>query len=345
MHFSAVVVPGTAMTTAQSAAWDQMCMGYSHLDSPFYSPHYTLAVAAVRPLVYVCEIKAGTETVGFFPFQFRNSWYRVLGSAERIGEEMTDYFGLIADPNLRCDERQLLRLAKLKHLYFSHLPESHRYTGWTAESPSSGLAIRLDQTYWDRLKRVNSKAVKETERLAERLESAYGCLRFCFAESNWELPLRNLIRFKRHQYTRTGRPDLFAERWKRDLLHRLATVKQPSCRGILSTLYAGDTWVAFHFGLRNQHTLHYWFPVYNRELKKFSPGRQLERLIIQHAPHEGIRVVDHGVGESYAKRFVCNAEHLFYRGACFQPGLRSLLARGAWSLNWRLEAFAAKNRD
>ena len=46
----------------------------------------------------------------------------------------------------------------------------------------------------------------------------------------------------------------------------------------------------------------YRFPVYNQELQTFSPGRQLERLMIQHSPAEGIRVLDRGAGDSYAAR-------------------------------------------
>jgi len=34
------------------------------------------------------------------------------------------------------------------------------------------------------------------------------------------------------------------------ILRRLADAADPACSGLLSTLYAGDTWLAGHFGLR-----------------------------------------------------------------------------------------------
>jgi CelD/BcsL family acetyltransferase involved in cellulose biosynthesis len=45
--------------------------------------------------------------VAFLPFQFRTRFHGWLRSAGMHGQEMTDYFGLIAQPGIGIDEKKL----------------------------------------------------------------------------------------------------------------------------------------------------------------------------------------------------------------------------------------------
>src|SRR5215475_11910695 len=107
------VIPAPQIGSQEVARWEEFRAASTCLSSPFLSSRYLRAVAAVRPHVYVCVLTRGSRMVGFLPFQFRNMLYRTLRTAERIGEEMTDYFGLIAEPGFRTDVQELLRLAGL----------------------------------------------------------------------------------------------------------------------------------------------------------------------------------------------------------------------------------------
>src|SRR5215472_11879754 len=129
------VVPASALREPEIAAWDALCGSAPGLVSPFLSPHYALAVASVRPHVYVSVLTRGGQPVGFLPFQFRSGVHRFLRSAERVGEEMTDYFGLVAQPGLRLDDQFLLKLSMLQILNFSHLDETQTEYGLTGEKP------------------------------------------------------------------------------------------------------------------------------------------------------------------------------------------------------------------
>jgi CelD/BcsL family acetyltransferase involved in cellulose biosynthesis len=256
---------------------------------------------------------------------------------------MTDYFGLIAEPDLRIDAVQLLRLAGLNHLYFTHLDESQLSHGLPGERPEVGLRLKLDPSvdYWSHeLKSGNPKLVSETGRVERLLQRQYGSLCFTFAETEPYAPLRNLIRYKGLQYERTGAGNSLEEPWRARLLETLAGSDQAGCKGVLSTLYAGKTWVASHFGLRSGETLHYWFPVYNPDLRKFAPGRLLLKSIIQHASTAGIALIDRGAGDTHAKRQLTNQEHLFYRGAWYRHGVRSMAMRVHLSLKWRVEGLS-----
>ncbi len=201
----------------------------------------------------------------------------MLGAAERVGEEMTDSFGLIAEPDLRVGVPTLLRLTGLWHLNFTHLAESQGSLGLKGENPQTGFLINFEsgRSHWEELRITNRKYVNETERKERQIQATHGPLRFCWSEEDWEQPLRILIERKSQQYIKTGKDDWLAVRWKQKLLEVLAASKEETCQGVMSTLHAGDTWVASHFGLRCCGVLHYWFPVYNPEMSSFGPGHLL----------------------------------------------------------------------
>jgi CelD/BcsL family acetyltransferase involved in cellulose biosynthesis len=320
------------------AAWEDLCDAHQHLHSPFFSPHYAMAVASVKPGVRVCILRRGRKIVGFFPFQYRSSASQLLGSAERVGAEMTDYFGVIAEPDVRVAQEDLLRLAGLRYLYFTHLDETQSSYGLHGEQPESGLFLKLEghEDYWNgEVRQRNPKLYAETNRLERVAEKTYGPLRFCFREEAWQEPLELLIQNKRRQYAQTCSNDALAQPWHRNLLAQLAATRGRTCTGVLSTLYAGDTWLASHMGLHSGQVFHYWFPVYNTEMKRFSPGRLLEKWIIQHAPGLGLRLLDHGAGDTQRKRQLTNSEHLYYRGDWHRPGVRGTACRISQAAQWR----------
>jgi CelD/BcsL family acetyltransferase involved in cellulose biosynthesis len=135
--------------------------------------------------------------------------------------------------------------------------------------------------------------------------------------------------------------DVLRPKWKRDILHALCGTRDEQCRGTVSTLYAGDTWVASHFGLRSGSALHYWFPVYNPELKALAPGRILLKQIILGAQPLGLERIDRGAGDSVAKRDFSTSQHFFLEGLWQRPGLAALAHRVELGISWRLARYNA----
>jgi len=336
--FRGRVVPAGRLTKEEIATWDSFCRQYSDLTNAFLSPHYCLSVAACRPDVYVGVIEKDQEIVGFFPFQFRTRAHAVLGFAERVGEEMTDYFGLVARPDLRLESTSLLRLVDVQYLSFTHLEETQLRYGLAGAAPEIGhqMKIKDPMTYWQELRTTHKKFVANADRGWRQIESQLGPLKFT-PEADRQTELTRLIDCKSQQYNKSGRPDLFTTTWKKNLLHRLAGLGEGTCSGMLSTLYAGDTWVASHFGIRCQDVLHYWFPVYNPELQRFGPGRLLIKAFIDASENLGIHVIDRGAGTAPHKAECSNHTHTYYRGIWRRAGVRSSLARVAESARWRME--------
>jgi CelD/BcsL family acetyltransferase involved in cellulose biosynthesis len=153
-----------------------------------------------------------------------------------------------------------------------------------------------------------------------------------------EEDLAFLIQRKREQYQRTGVRDALAAPYHRRLLTELAACQSKNLRGVLTTLTAGDRWMASHFGIQRGGTLHYCFPVYNAEMSRYSPGRLLLREITEQSPDLGIRVIDRGIGDSPAKREFANGERYYLRGLWQGTGLKPWAARALRSLEWRLSA-------
>jgi CelD/BcsL family acetyltransferase involved in cellulose biosynthesis len=241
---------------------------------------------------------------------------------------------------LQIAPRTLLRLSGLKSLYFTHLDESLYSGGLVGGKPEVGHRIDFPQggeAFWEEKRRDDKKFVSDTERRERKLIREYGAMRFTFCEEHGEAALSDLIARKREQYQRTGVMDSLRAKRTRDILHALSGTRDEQCRGMVSTLYAGDTWVASHFGLRSGATLHYWFPVYNPALKAFAPGRILLKQIILDAQIHGLARIDRGAGDSVAKRDFSTSQHFFYSGLWQRPSIAALSHRTGLSIGWRLE--------
>lgn len=333
------------LSAEEIAAWEKLCATVPALSSPFLSFSYVRAVAEAGMDVRVCVLYENGMVRGFLPYQFRTRVSVWTRSAEPAGGEMTDYFGLIVSADFRITSTELLQLARVNYLSFSHLDESQLLHGLDGEQPRTGLRIKLPgdspgeaQPVTDAAAHAKKhKYVKDTERRARQLTREIGPIEFRLdvEEGRQEL-LEQLITHKRAQYQRTDAPDALKDPWKSTLLHKLSNTQSATCSGLLSSLSAGDQWVAFHFGIMGNGVLQYWLPVYNPEMSRYAPGRLLIHHIIDAAPAASIHSIDRGEGDTPSKRDLANEEHLFYRGAWNNKSIGSQVAQGLQSIKWKL---------
>lgn len=331
------------LTNSEFLAWDRLCIEENR--RAFLSPHFALAVDRARGGVRVCIFERAGEAVGFFPFQFSGRGAALLRAAEPIGGDMSDGFGLIARTDVRLSSDELLEAADLAVCEVHHFCSGR--TGLETEENEAGLRVRFEggwDAYWEALGDRNKKFVQKTERRCRNIVKEHGPLRLTANHVDSKAVLEDLITRKREQYAATGAPDALRKSWKRKLLFELLGTQQASCRGTLFTLHAGETWVATHFGLQCEDVLHYWFPVYSREVSKHSPGHLLLKSIGEQCAELGIAVVDRGAGDTQAKRSFANEEQSFGRGRWSRQGLRANLYSAVRSVGWRLEALRGKSK-
>lgn len=289
------------LTDDELAIWSRIQQQTPMLESPYFRPAFTQAVAEVRDDVEVAVLEQNRRAVGFLPFQRVRS--RI---AKPVGGRLSDFHGAIVEPDVEWNVETVLRDCEITCWDFDHLVEAqpafdgHRF-GWDA-SPYIDLSQGFD-AYAAGRRRAGSKRIKQTRRKARKLERDFGSVRFVPHANDPEV-LETLLEWKSEQYRRSHLTDLFSIRWKRELLERIVNCQNEDFAGMLSVLYAGDRIAAIDFSMRSFGVLHSWFPAYDREFARYSPGHVLLLETAKAAESLGIRRIHLGKGEeSYKNSF------------------------------------------
>jgi CelD/BcsL family acetyltransferase involved in cellulose biosynthesis len=287
-------------------------------------PEFTDVVSRVRPRSRVAVVYEGGEAVGFLPHE-RGSF----GQGRAIAFGVSDSQGAVLPPGFALDTRELLRACSLSSLAFDNLEADQDLFTPYAAAEYAAYVIDVEKGYeaYETLLRAQSpKFLKTTLAKERRLGRQVGELRFVFDERD-PAALRTLMEWKSAQYRRTGRRDRFAQEWINRLVHLLADTRERECAGTLSVLYADGRPVAAHFGLRSSTVLACWFPSYDPEFSKYSPGLILHLRMAEAAAGAGIALLDMGRGAAEYKDSLKTGELPVYEGAATRPGV------GA-ALNW-----------
>ncbi|MEV4869155.1 GNAT family N-acetyltransferase [Streptomyces syringium] len=291
------------LTAADRAAWSAMQRraaldGSPQLANPFLAPEFTLAVGRSRHGARIAVVREDGEPVAFFPYQ-RSS----LGVGRAIGLGVSDAQGLVHRPGFQWDARELLHACGLSVWEFDHLVEGQKPFEVAATGAFASPVIDVDQgfeRYLTGLRKQRPKFVRTTRAKERRLARNVGEVRYVHDERDPAV-LRTLIGWKSAQYRRTGRSDRFARPWICRLVDQLFHTRTESFAGLLSVLYAGGRPVAAHFGPRSRTVLSCWFPAYDPEFGRYSPGLLLHLRMAEGAAAEGLGYVDLGRGEKEYK--------------------------------------------
>ncbi|GGV77587.1 cellulose biosynthesis protein CelD [Streptomyces griseoloalbus] len=290
--------------------------------SPFMEPEFTTAVGRVRPRARVAVLYEGAEPAGFLPYE-----RGVLGQGRAIGFGVSDCQGAVLGPGHALETGELLRACSVSSFAFDNLEAGQGlFVPYAAEEHAT-YVIDVEkgyETYESVLRTQSPKFLKTTLAKERRLGRQAGPVRFVFDERD-PAALRALMEWKSAQYRRTGRRDRFAQEWITRLVGRLAETRAPQCTGTLSVLYAGDRPVAAHFGLRSASVLACWFPAYDPEFAKFSPGLVLHLRMAEAAAAEGIGLLDMGRGPAEYKDSLKTGELAVHEGAATRPGVGAAL--------------------
>ncbi|MDR3542775.1 MAG: GNAT family N-acetyltransferase [Desulfocapsaceae bacterium] len=325
--------------------WEDLVQTCGACRNAFLTPLFCDAVAAAGSDVRTVIVLRHGQAHSILPYQMKPGILGKLGVAERVGGEMSDYFGIVTKDEMHFDVAALLRSARISALEFSHLGETQSTYGLYGESPRKGLTIDLgasEDNYWRSLQASNKKLTSDTERRFRKLIADYGPVQFELQSSRPDDDLKSLIKHKIKQYRRTGNMGAVLFQQKNiDLLFRLLRVNARECTGYISVLKIGDRLIAGHFGLLCYGTLHYWFPVYDQEFHSYSPGRLLLMHLLREGLSAGIRRIDRGEGDAAYKRDFANCEQIYYKGVWTAGYVRSMLGylalQATWSINERLK--------
>ncbi|MFH0517175.1 GNAT family N-acetyltransferase [Streptomyces sp. M41] len=291
------------LSSADRAAWTSLqskahLQGSPELGNPFLSPEFALAVGRCRRGVRIAVVREGGEPAAFFPFQ-----RTAAGVGRAIGLGVSDAQGVVHRPGFTWDARELLKACGLVVFEFDHLVEGQ--AAFTAEATGSypSPVIDVDQgyeAYLGQLRERSPKFTRTTLAKGRKLGRDHTDVRYVHDERD-PAALRTLMAWKSAQYRRTGRSDRFAQEWITRLVEQLFHTRSEPFAGILSVLYAGGRPIAAHFGLRSERVLACWFPAYDPEFSKYSPGLVLHLRMAEAAAADGIAHLDLGRGQKEYK--------------------------------------------
>jgi CelD/BcsL family acetyltransferase involved in cellulose biosynthesis len=117
--------------------------------------------------------------------------------------------------------------------------------------------------------------------------------------------------------------------WVESVVKALYGTRTADFSGILSAFYAGDRLVAAHFGIRSDRTLYYWFPAFNPEFGKYTPGGLLIYFLLQNLNAIRCDVLDFGPGGEKYKEYFSNSTIPVHRGFVELPSILNL-GRATW---------------
>lgn len=287
--------------SVEQLRWRSFAEGAS-LNSPFLSWPFVESIGRVREDARVATFRDGTGICGFLAFQ--------IGSDQvgrPIGATICDAQAVVAPSWWTFDPRMLVAAAGLSRWSFDHLtteqaaflPHHHRRHRCPVVDLAEGYDAFVDQV------RANSKdLIAQVGRRRRKLEREVGPVVCEWQSSDPEGDLRRLSEWKSEQYARDGSWDRFAVPWITEAVELLAKSRDPTCTGLLTSVRAGGHLVAAHFGLLGTDRLCWWFPTYNPEFGRYSPGLILLLDIIAEAARRGVGMVDLGRGEHDYKRRV-----------------------------------------
>jgi CelD/BcsL family acetyltransferase involved in cellulose biosynthesis len=290
------------------------------LDSPYFHPAFTAAVASSRPGVRVIVGEAADGSVAsFLPVQLEKR------TCHPAGWPAADFQGPICAPDVEIDITAALRSGKIASYEFDHMLDGlPAFQPWIfGREPSHYVDVSggLD-AYMARAGSTGKRRIKDAARLGRKAEREYGPVRV-IAESTDSSLLDIVIALKQRQYQATGARDYFGDPRHIELLHRLlATSTASDFGGLLSAVYAGEHLVAAHFGLRAEKVLHWWFPVYDPEFSRLDPGWMQVRAMVEAAPQLGLERIDLGRGDGEWKRWLGTGYQLVCQGAVIRSRLR-----------------------
>ncbi len=320
------VVGANSLTADQIATWSRLQQADAALDSPYFRPEFTQAVAQVRDDVEIAVLEHAGETIGFFPFQ-RSRSNRGLP----VGTQLSDFHGVIARTGYDFNADELIRECGLASFRFDHLPTSQRpfaaFTWQTDVSPYLDLSEGFE-AYCEQRRQDGSKRVKKTMRKSRKLQREVGPIRVEVERTSGRA-LQLLMDWKAEQYRRSNLANLFGFDWIVRLLEHVLDARDPLFEGMMFVLYAGKRVAAIDFTLRSAGVLHSWFPAYEPVLSTYSPGHILLMETARMAETLGIRRIDLGKGpETYKTSFMSGAVTVAEGGVHSRP-MDRLLAR-----NW-----------
>ena len=313
------------ITTEQILQWNRWAAPNGTLLSPYFLFEFAEIVSWARDDVRVSIIRDGDEILAYFPHHLPKD-----GIARPIGAPMSDYQGVIAGDYSRLSLDLVAKAAGCSALVYDnwYCPMGG-HPGGLRERDGSVIADLGDgaDSYFAQRKAAFKDHFKKSARRQRAAERDFGPVRVELGDASGEA-FAALVHWKRRQYTETGKLDVMGIPWVRSVLDNLRRREGQEFSGLTASLWFGDRLAAVEFGLVGADIYHSWFPAYDPELAKYSPGLLLLHGLFEQAQDRGLQRIDLGRGGTHYKKYYASYEVGLDSGRFLRPGLAALGIRG-----------------
>lgn len=282
------------------ALWRSLAAGQAGFGNPLLGPDFAQAIGSVREDARVAVVRRAGETLGFLAYHRRPG-----GLARPIGSPLSDYHGLVSRPDAGLDLGQVLRAADVSVFRYTGLIDPNGLFPAAPETDRTAYLIDLGGTtaeaYLEAIRAASPKKIKNYRRLDNKLDREVGPVRLVAGDVSRDA-FNQLIDWKREQLERTGAHDFLRADWTRELMADLFARRSGDFRGLMINLYAGDTLIGGHFGVRLGDVYHPWIASTSPEHAAWSPGQIFFLRAIAAMPELGLTRYDLGPGHDHYKR-------------------------------------------
>jgi len=316
------------MTDALVAKWNAWAAPGGRLVSPYFRFEFTAAIARVREDVRIALIEGGGEIAGFFPHHAPSD-----GVIRPIGAPMSDYQGIITRPGVQIDLPRLLRAAGGSAAVFDNWHGPLDENPAARRSREGSVIVDLSngaEAYFAERRKAHKDHFRKTARRQRAAERDIGPVRVSLEDADGQA-FDRLDAWKQAQYRETGKLNVFGIGWVRDALDTLRQADGADFGGLTASLWFGDRLAAVEFGLKAGGVYHSWFPAYDPELARYSPGLLLLHGLFEQADTHGIDRVDLGRGGHHYKKYYASYEVPLDQGRVLVPGMAAAAIR-SWEL-------------
>ena len=304
------------LSAQEGAQWNAWARADADLSSPYFRWEFARAAGAICPGSAVAVFKRDGRVVGYYPHQRRG------GTVQPLAAPMNDYHGVIGPGGDKPDMQEAAALIGAPRFAAA---------AWIGAAPAamirnrSVVSIVPDEGGFDawyaRRRKAFPKYFKDKERSRRGLDGAFAAVEIEIGLHDHAL-LDRLIAEKSEQYRRTGRHDIFACGWTGRVLHALMdTTGEDGFGASMAVLRVDGRVVAMEYSMHVGRHFHLWFPVYDPNVARWSPGIVLTQETIRLGAERGYRLFDYGVGVggSY-KKYYDDGGLMTAEGVIVRPG-------------------------
>jgi len=312
------LVRPSELSLADRAAWRDFTACDPTLGSPYFSLEFAQCCEEARSDTRVLVQRRRGQATGFLPMHVGR-----VGYARPLGGPLGDVQGVIAAPGEVFAITEALGAVHIPVFNFESALASQAAFRDHQTGCTGSWIIDLSAGYdaWrEGRKAIAPKVIRNLDSRRRRMERVEGGFSFVMADQRPDA-FETMIAWKRDQYHRTHVFDVFSVNWTRKLLAAILRRESEHFMGLLSTLNINGEIAAVHVGMASDRVCHYWFPAYNADYSRLSPGILMIEEMAQTAAMMGLEAMELGPGDYAFKKDLASYQTGLASGYAVSPSV------------------------